>query len=77
MSLGLLAHSVQADELLGDLVDGFLRAALVLAQSAPPILVREGSSDPVYFEIWSSASVGTKSRSAGWPRLEGAYSMTR
>ena len=28
--LGLLAHGVQADELLGDLVDGFLRAGLGL-----------------------------------------------
>ena len=55
----------------------FFARALVLAQSAPPIFVSEGSSDPVYFEIWSSASVGTKSRSAGCPRLEGAYSMTR
>ena len=28
VALGLLAHGVQADELLGDLVDGFLRAGL-------------------------------------------------
>ena len=50
---------------------------LVLAQSAPPSRCRLGASPPEYLVTSSSWSVGTYSRSGGWPRLLGAYSMTR
>ena len=50
---------------------------LVFAQSAPPILHSAGVSPPTYRVTWSSWSVGTKSRSPGAPRLDGAYSSTR
>ena len=50
---------------------------LVFAQSAPPSLFSVGTSPPTYRDSRSSASVGTKSRSPGWPRLLGAYSTTR
>ena len=49
----------------------------VFAQSAPPSRCRVGVSPPTYLVTWSSWSVGTYSRSGGWPRLPGAYSMTR
>ena len=47
----------------------FLARPLVLAQSPPPILDRLGASPPTYLVTWSSWSLGTKSRSPGWPRL--------
>ena len=50
---------------------------LVLAQSAPPSRCRLGASPPEYLVTSSSWSVGRYSRSGGWPRLLGAYSMTR
>src|SRR5699024_3116858 len=49
---------------------------LVFFQSDPPIFDRCGDSPPVYFDSMSSESIGTHSWSAGWPRLEGAYSST-
>ena len=50
---------------------------LALAQSAPPSRCRVGASPPEYLVTSSSWSVGTYSRSGGWPRLPGAYSITR
>ncbi len=50
---------------------------LALAQSAPPSRCRAGASPPVYRVTSSSWSVGRYSRSGGWPRLLGAYSITR
>lgn len=50
----------------------------VFAQSEPPMRLRlGGASPPTYFVTWSSWSVGTYSRSPGWPRLDDAYSITR
>ena len=55
----------------------FLARCLVFAQSAPPSRCSVGASPPTYLVTWSSWSVGTNSRSPGWPRLAGAYSSTR
>ena len=50
---------------------------LLVCQSVPPMRFRDGDSPPTYFVICSKVSVGTNMRSAGSPRLDGAYSITR
>src|SRR5204862_208575 len=66
------------DHVHGAVGQAALRARpLALAQSAPPRRCRVGASPPEYLVTSSSWSVGTYSRSGGWPRLPGAYSITR
>ncbi|CAB4766442.1 unannotated protein [freshwater metagenome] len=43
----------------------------------PPILFNDGDSPPTYLVTCSKVSVGTNIRSAGSPRFDGAYSITK
>ena len=55
----------------------FLALRLLFCQSAPPIRCSAGASPPTYFVTCSNVSVGTNNLSAGCPRFEEAYSITR
>lgn len=76
-ALGALAGGVQLDQVVGDLVDVLAGLGLGGRPVGAAELVELGASAPMYLLTWSSWSVGMNSLSAGAPRLEGAYSMTR
>ena len=70
--------AVELDEAGGDLLDRLLRPALALGPvgAAEPVEA-SGASPPTYLVTSSSWSVGTKTRSPGWPFLLGANSRMR
>ena len=55
----------------------FLALRLLFCQSDPPIRCSAGASPPTYLVTCSKVSVGTNNLSAGWPRFDDAYSITR